>query len=200
MGRILVAAVLAGLVYYIWGMLSWMVTPIHTSSFREFPEEVEIASELKVQDLESGLYVYPARPDMSKASEEEQAVYTKRHNNGPLFTVFYTAEGGPEMPPSTMLSGLLIDIVGALIAAFLLALAAPSCPSYWGRVGFVLLIGLFAAVVVHIAYWNWMNFPLDHTIAMSIDVIVGWFLAALVLAWLIRPIGGERAGVSQVSM
>ena len=48
--------------------------------------------------------------------------------------------------------------------------------------GLVGLLGLFAALVTHVAYLNWMWFPVDHTLAMSANVVIGWLLAGLAMA------------------
>ena len=53
--------------------------------------------------------------------------------------------------------------------------------------GLVGLLGLFAALVTHVAYLNWMWFPVDHTLAMSADVVIGWLLAGLAMAAIVGP-------------
>jgi hypothetical protein len=83
-------------------------------------------------------------------------------------------------------AGLLIDFLAALLAAYIVSLS-DRCRHYLPRVGVVALLGVFAALVTHLAYWNWMTFPLDHTIAMAIDVVIGWIVAGLVIAAIVRP-------------
>ena len=48
-------------------------------------------------------------------------------------------------------------------------------------------LGIFVALVGHASYWNWMRFPTDYTIAFIVDVIVGWTLAGLAIAAIVRP-------------
>ncbi len=57
-----------------------------------------------------------------------------------------------------------------------------------GRVLFVTLLGIFGFATVSVPYWNWYGFPTDFTLAEAIDHVVGWFLAGLVLAAIVRPI------------
>jgi len=48
------------------------------------------------------------------------------------------------------------------------------------------VLGIFVSIVAHLTYWNWMGFPLDYTIAMMVDVIVGWILAGLGIAAVVK--------------
>jgi hypothetical protein len=48
-------------------------------------------------------------------------------------------------------------------------------------------MGIFTALIGHVSYWNWMNFPLDYTVAFVIDNVVGWTLAGLVIAAIVTP-------------
>jgi hypothetical protein len=48
---------------------------------------------------------------------------------------------------------------------------------------------------IGVSYWNWYGFPLDFTAGEAIMEIVGWFLAGLVLAAIVRP----RAAVAAAS-
>jgi hypothetical protein len=38
-----------------------------------------------------------------------------------------------------------------------------------------------------VPYWNWYGFPTDFTLAQIVENTVGWFLAGLVLALIVRP-------------
>jgi len=184
--RILLAAVLGGLVYHVWVFLSWVPFELHDSTLTALPDGPAVAESLKAQDIESGVYVYPWHKDHSgkKISEDE---FKKRHQEGPLFMLYYTKEGTEAMPMSMMLGGAGLNIISAGLAACLLSCAGGCCRHYLCRVGFVLGLGLFVFVVGHGAYWNWMRFPTDYTLRFAIDLAVGWTLAGLVIAALIRP-------------
>jgi len=50
-----------------------------------------------------------------------------------------------------------------------------------------LLIGVFLAIQADLMLWNYMFFPLDHTLAMMLDAVAGWTLAGLAIAAVMRP-------------
>jgi hypothetical protein len=85
--------------------------------------------------------------------------------------------------------GFVIDLMGSLLAVCLLSSVGPCGNSYWCRVGFVAGLGVFVAIMGHLSYWNWMHFPLGYTLAFMVDVTVGWTLAGLAIAALVRPQG-----------
>jgi hypothetical protein len=64
--------------------------------------------------------------------------------------------------------------------------------SFGGRVGFVLVAGIFAAITTNIPYWNWYGFPSNYTAAYMLIEIAGYFCAAVVAA-LVLP---RRAGTA----
>jgi hypothetical protein len=118
---------------------------------------------------------------------DPESAFSKNHLAGPIYSIFYRKEGGPAMGAKVLLSGFLIDLLAAGIAACLLSSVGGCGCSYWCRVGFVMGLGVFVALVGHVSYWNWMSFPLDYTIAFVIDNVVGWTLAGLAIAAVIRP-------------
>lgn len=63
--------------------------------------------------------------------------------------------------------------------------------SYWTRVAIVTLLGIFAFVTVIVPYWNWYSFPADFVTSEAIEHAVGWLLAGLALAAIVRAPGGK---------
>jgi hypothetical protein len=59
--------------------------------------------------------------------------------------------------------------------------------SYGQRVLFVALLGLIAWLSINVSYWNWYGFPTAFVLGEGIDQVVGWLLAGLAMAKIIRP-------------
>ena len=186
MKRTLIAGVVGGIVFFIWGMLAWMALPLHMSSMGGLPNESVVTQTLKASGLESGVYAAPWS-DNEEDWENPNSAWAKAHLAGPTYTVFYSAEGCAPMDPMTMLGGLLIDILGGLVAAFMLCMALPGCQTYGRRVLFITCLGVFVALIAHLGYWNWMKFSTDWTFAFVVDVIVGWALAGAAMAAILKP-------------
>ncbi len=184
--RILAAGVTGAAVYFVWGMLAWMVLPLHSSTIHRLPAESQVTQALTTQNLETGVYVVPwptSESDMADPASE----YMKRHTAGPIFSIYYQQQGATPMDTGVLIGGFIIDLLAACLAACLVASLGGCGRQYLCRVGCVTGLGIFVALIGHASYWNWMNFPWGYTVAFMADVIIGWTLAGLAIAAWIRP-------------
>jgi hypothetical protein len=55
-------------------------------------------------------------------------------------------------------------------------------PSYWHRVGFLVVVAVTAGVICHVSDWNWWGFSAGYTAVAFADLIIGWTLAGMVIA------------------
>jgi hypothetical protein len=187
MKQVAIAGIAGAVVYYVWGMMAWMVLPLHLPTIAGLPNESAITDALKAQSLETGVYVIPWSSDAADMSDPN-STFMKNHASGPIYSIYYQREGAVPMGPSVLLGGFVIDLLAATLAACLLSSAATGCcRSYASRVGFVLGLGIFVGLIGHASYWNWMNFPLGYTLAFVADVVIGWTLAGIVIAAIVRP-------------
>ena len=77
------------------------------------------------------------------------------------------------------------DVAAMLVAAFLLAKAA-SVKGYGARAMFVGMMGLLPALQVDLPQWNWYGFPTVFLAAQFAVHLVGFVLAGLVVAKIVR--------------
>lgn len=192
MGRVILAAIVGAVIYYVWQMLAWMVLPIHGPTVAALPDENAVRALLTSQDLDTGVYIVPFGDGESMADPESE--FTKNHQAGPIFSIFYTAEGSEPMPPDLMLKGFLNDLAAALVVSWMLLCASGCCQSYVGRVLYVTGFGVFLALTAHVSYMIWMRFPQDYTMMFVIDAVVGWFLAGLGIAAIVKPSAQPKSG------
>ncbi|TWU62575.1 hypothetical protein V7x_43100 [Crateriforma conspicua] len=156
--RILLSGVAGAVVYFVWQMLTWMVIQLHGPTVSKLPDETAIRDELVSQNIESGVYVVPFGNDDEDMMDPDSE-FMKRHKAGPIFAIYYHKEGLEPMSMSVLGIGLLTDFFGAAIAASMLccALGGCCCRTYLQRVGFVTALGVFLALMGHVAYYNWMH-------------------------------------------
>jgi len=185
MKKILLAAALGGLTFFIWGFLSWVVLPWHNATMPNLPNENAVVEVLKSNLPETGVYIFPGYPNMEDATAMD--VFTKKHEAGPLGMLFYVHEGKAPMSPSTFFYGYITFFLIALIAAALLSLVVERTKNYAGRVFFITLIGLIIALESHIGGIIWMNVPSAYALVNAVDAIVAWLLAGLVISLIIKP-------------
>ena len=75
------------------------------------------------------------------------------------------------------------ELLEAILAVFLLT--QTGIQSFGGRIGFVVLVGILAAITTNIPYWNWYGFPSNYTAAYMFTEIVGFLVVGIVAALLL---------------
>lgn len=167
-------ALAGGAVLFVWGVIYWMAIPWHQAVFLQFQDEDAVASVLTQNAPEAGVYIYPGGYD------EEAAVKMAR---GPFaFVVLH--HGGITSRVRPLLTQLGIQILGAFLISLLLARAGVA--GYWGRVGFVIVLLLTAGILCHLPNWTWWHLSTEYILTAFVDLLAGGFLAALVLARVVR--------------
>ena len=164
------AVIISAIILLIWGAVSWMVLPWHQMVANEFTNESEVAETIRANAPKPGIYYLPFSHKNHKAGETAAFVNALPQSNTP-----------------TMTNQLVTQFVGDLISALLVIclLSQTAGLSYWGRVGFVTLVGVVIASVSHFPYWNWFGFPTQYVTVIVIDSLIAWFLAGLVMAKLV---------------
>lgn len=187
MSRIAVAALLGGIVLFVWGALSHMALGLYDSSFSQLPREEALLTQLKADVTVPGLYFFPWM-DPAKASDTAYAeAWEQKAKEGPSGLLVYRPRGGAAMTTPQLLVELASNVGCALVAAFLLALLADRLTTYFSRVVFVALLGLLPVLSISVSYWNWYGFPMPFLVAEAIDNVAGFALMGMAIAAVLRP-------------
>jgi hypothetical protein len=181
--RIIIAAIVGGIVMFMWGAVSHMLTPVGEMGLKTIANEEPVVMSLQANLKEPGFYFVPGM-DMSKEpTPEEEAAWTARYEKGPNAIVIYSPTGETPMSPKQLAVELGSDVFASLIVALLLTWTAAA---FTKRVAMATLIGLVAWLSVNVSYWNWYHFPAAMVMGELIDQVVGWFLTGLVMAFILR--------------
>jgi len=184
MNRLIVPALITAVVVFIWMFISWGVLYWHNIDIKIFPDETEIMH-MKAVMHEPGIYVYPGFPP---GEEKAKTEWEAKHIAGPIVNfMVYNPAGADPTNPILFIKSFVINFIAAFVAGVLLMMTLAQNPSYWRRVIFVMMLGLFAAFIGPFVEWNWWGFPLSYTLVNVVDYCVTWLLAGLVLAWRIKP-------------
>ncbi len=186
MNRLIVPALITAVVVFIWMFISWAVIGWHYIDIEELPNGDAIAEQMKESINEPGIYIYPGYPEDGDDADMEE--WTSKYQAGPLVNfMVYNPAGADPMDPMQFIKSFIINFIAAFIAGVLLMMTMAQNPTYWRRVIFVMMLGLFAAFVGPFIEWNWWSFPTGYSMVNAIDLCVTWFIAGLVLAWRIKP-------------
>jgi hypothetical protein len=165
-----VATIVSGVILLAWGFVSWTVLPWHQMVTNEFTDEAEVAEVIKENAPKAGVYYLPFAHRDQKAGETAAVVNALPRGYDP-----------------GMIKQLVTQFIGNLISALIVIclLSQTAGLGYWGRVGFVALVGVAIGFVSHFPYWNWFGFPTPHVVVTVIDSLIAWFLAGLAIAKLV---------------
>jgi hypothetical protein len=189
MKRILLAALLGGLVAFAWSAIDHMVLPVGSAGIRQLPQEDALLQSMRELVPESGLYFFPGMDMRGGASKEEQEAWEAKMRTGPDGMLLYHAGGGVGMTPMLFIKEFLSDVIAALIAALVIAQLGPG---RLRRALTVMLMGLFSWFAISFSYWNWYGFPGSFILAEGFDQVVSWFLAGLAMAGVMKASSRER--------
>jgi hypothetical protein len=188
--RILLAGVLGAIAMFIWTAIAHMVTPLGEAGIGEIPnDEALLAAMQSSVGAKSGLYMFPGMglgPDASHAQRSgAMKEYEAKLEKNPSGLLMYHPAGSR---PMAMPKNLTIEFITELIQALLVValLAQTSIVTFGGRVGFVTVAGILAAITTNISYWNWWGFPMAYIAPYMFIRIVGFFLIGLVAAFIFR--------------
>jgi hypothetical protein len=177
MKRILLAALLGGIAMFAWKSIAHMALPLGQSGMQEIPNEPAMLGSMHATLGEnSGLYFFPALGSAPGAMAE----YDKKLAANPSGLLIYHPPGAKSLSAGQMITELVTEMLEALLAAVLLS--RTRIATYWGRVGFVTLLGVLASMATNLSYWNWYGFPSEYTAVYIMIEIVGFFCIGLVAA------------------
>lgn len=185
MVRLIIAGVLGGIVLFAWSAIFHMAIPFGKGGVKMLPNEEAVMAAFKENVPDAGVYITPAMNNMNNPSEEDKAVWAAKYDVGPTGFFVYNPAGRPPQMFRWMGIELASNILGALLVAFIFTLTGAT--TFVGRVTIATVIGIAGWVSINFSYWNWYRFPKEFVIVEGIDQAVGWLLAGIVIAIVMRP-------------
>lgn len=184
MARLIIAGIIGGLAMFLWSFVSHTVLPLGEVGIKMMPNESAVLSTMKQNINEPGFYFYPGM-DKSKGdvSEAEQNAWAEKYKAGPRGILIYHPTGEDPMSVGQLLRELVSNIIAALFAAVVISWLAVS---FGRRIVAALLIGLVGWLSIDVSLWNWYGFPTSYMLAQGIDQAVGWLLAGIGIAFVIK--------------
>lgn len=185
MGRILMAALVGGVIVFMWGFFSHTVLPIGEMGLSTLPNEDAVLASLESQLPEAGLYIFPSEGLGGELTGTQMKEWERKYQTGPAGLLAYRPIGGTQaFEPKRLIVELLSNIFACFVAASLLAMIVGG---YGRRVLATALLGAFAWLSISISQYNWYGFTSMYALAEGIDQVVSFALAGLAIAKLVPP-------------
>jgi hypothetical protein len=194
--KILLAGIFGGIVMFIWTSIAHMALPLGEAGLGEIPNESAVLSAMQsnIGD-QTGLYIFPG-PGLGKNATRQEKQEAMKHMGEKIATnpsgiLMYHPPGRPLVLGKLLGIEFVTELLEAILVVFLLA--QTRIASFAGRVGFVLVAGILAAIATNVSYWNWYGFPCVYTASYMFIQIVGFFLVGIVAALMLRKMSVRTA-------
>jgi len=187
--RIFLAGILGGIVMFIWTSIAHMALPLGEAGISEIPNESAVldAMQSNIGD-KTGLYIFPGLGVGKNATREEKSEAMKQMQKriaaNPSGIMMYHPPGRPFAFGKALAIEFTTEVLQALLVIWLLA--QTRIDTFAGRVGFVLIAGVLAAITTNISYWNWYGFPGVYTVSYILIEIIGFVLIGVIAALILR--------------
>jgi hypothetical protein len=179
MKKMIVGALVGGLLIFIWQFLSWTILDLHRPAYQHTPKQDSILQYLSTQFSTDGQYMLPSCP--AGATHEQMETAMKAAEGKPRAIVDYHSVAKSDMTAG-IVRGLVSTIVMVgLLCWILLLIPAPSF-------GTIFLATLFTGLIVFInaPYTMFIWFETPGIMAHLKDAIASWGLCGIWLGWYFR--------------
>lgn len=192
-GRIILAAIIGSIAMFIWSWVGHDLLPLGHVGIREIPNEQPVLAAMQSSIGQAdGFYFFPGMGFGPNPTREQMAEAMKHRNeqlaSNPSGILIYHPSGYVFSFGKSLGIEFGTEFLEALLVISLLA--QTSITSFGGRVGFVLVAGILAAIATNISYWNWYGFPADYIAAYMCIQVVGFLVVGIVAA-LVLPKGAR---------
>lgn len=179
------AVLLAALVSFGWGAVSWMLLSWHQNGMNDFKDEAAVGKVVVENAVRGrGIYMLPYKQEaLSFASDAERAETEARHERAMKEGPYVYAIVRPGRTTATLADSLIASAVRSLLAAVLLAvLMSQLTMSYAGKLSFAAAIGFFVGLAAEVPDWIWFELPGGVLAVNMADHFIEWTLVGAVLA------------------
>lgn len=174
----IIAALVGGIIIFLWQFVSWTVSGIHSGSFRYHPQQNEIMSTLSNHFTETGVYLLPTSPP-DASSEDMEKLYNESLGK-PMASVMYIKSNDSNMAGS-MIRGFLVDVLLVLILIYILT--RNGTPNMLRMTTGAIAVGLFTWLWGPYTTHNWFQMPWDAITGHLVDAIFAWGIVGLWVGW-----------------
>lgn len=179
------AAIIGGLIVFLWGVFAWMVLPWHKSSIRKFTNESSVAEAIRDNAPSSGIYQLPNTMSFHEGtSRKEMSRAMELMDKGPCMFAAVKLQGIGKMTAWPFVATLILQIIGAFIVVWMLM--QTKALNFKKQVGFITVFGFAVGFLGTLPDWIWNGFPIGFVSMIIVDTVVGWFLAGLCIAKVLK--------------
>ncbi len=183
MKKLILGALLGGVIAFVWSFISWELIGWHEKPFHRAQSDDAVLAVITANTTLNGMYLFPAAP-VNKNDKAAMDAYGVKIKQGPFVFAAVKRDGFGSYPKA-LIKQFGSELIGAFLLTWLLMQTAGL--SYPRRVLFVAVAGLAASVIVDIPNYAWWGFSRSYTLVSLVDFTIMWALAGLAIAAVVKP-------------
>ena len=176
MKKLVIGALVGGLLVFLWQTLSWTVLNLHAKEYQKAPGQDTIMSFLANHFNETGQYYLPS-VDADATAEEQQKIMDAMQGK-PWAVVSYHKAYTANMV-NNIIRGLLVSIISVLFVCWIIA-ANPN-RTFGGIFISTVLIGIVGYLFIPYSAAIWFETPGPMT--NFLDTLMSWGRCGVWLGW-----------------
>jgi hypothetical protein len=184
MKKMLIAAVVGGLLLFVWGFVAHKLLMLSEKRFAVLPPAAEkgVISALKDGLKEPGLYFFPGMDNWPTPSDADEKTWEAKDKSGPSGVIVARPVGdGMDSFPMMLVHQLILDIVCGLVMTIVLMHVAKSM-GFLRRAGIGALLGAYGAVYIEGSNHIFYHFPSGYFSVQVVSAAVGALIAGIGVA------------------
>lgn len=187
MKKTIIAALVGGIIMFLWQFLSWNISGLHEAAQQHTPQQEKIMTHLNSLQLKEGGYIIPMPPP--NASMDEWTKTMEAAEGKPWARVEYHAALTENMAMN-MTRGLITNVLTILLLCWMLMRF--NHRSFATILTASLCTGLI--VFLNVPYTNYIWYHSFDIWGHLADAVISWGLVGLWLGWYLKK-GRERAAM-----
>ena len=182
MKRIIIATLVGATVAFLWNFVSWQLLSWHRMD--SFEDNAAVVKVIKENTPAHGIYLLPMQ---GQDGPNADAI-----TEGPF--IYAVVRPGKLDAPWKLSTHLMRSYVTQLLGALIIAIAIYRIRAtrYLSRASVGSAMGLFAGLTMSLPHWNWLGLPGAEALVHILDPWIGWTLAGLCIAAIIKPPRARR--------
>lgn len=175
MNKLIIGAIIGGLLIFVWQFLSWSILNIHAPQQRYTPKQDTILAFLNEQFSEDGFYYMPGLPEGASGEEYQKAM--EINAGKPWAQIYYHKSWNANMNMN-MLRGLIVNIVAVMLLIWILMKFKENNLTI--TLLSALSVGIISYLTTNYTTSIWFETP---SMPDLIDAIAAWGLCGIWLGW-----------------
>ena len=179
MKKTIIAAIVGGIIIFLWQFLSWAALNLHKSANGYTPNQEAIMAALQANLPDEGGYMLPGLPDNATSADQEKLM--KESNGKPWATIQYhkSMDSTPGAMTMNMARGLLVDIIMVWLFCWILGkMNMAGFGTIFTASVFMGLITFFNTAYTGSIWYKWFDI-----MPYFADAMISWGVCGVWLGW-----------------